>query len=293
MSGFSMPPTVDPRFQWPWVDHALACRIEATEGEANAAFVMARAGLQPEVGAARTRVAGAWCMFDGPRSPLTQTFGLGLFDLVGPEELETIERFFQERGAPVLHEVSPLADPSLLSLLGDRGYRPIEQSNVLFRPSCIPLPPGVPPEPDLTVREITPAEVETWAQILADGWRSEAPELVEFITGLGGVSARAQGNHCFLAEIAGEAVAGASIHVGDGVALLAGASTRPEFRRRGAQGALLAARLGFAAERGGELAVMVAAPGSVSQRNAERKGFRIAYTRTKWKLVSPDPSPNG
>jgi hypothetical protein len=29
---------------------------------------------------------------------------------------------------------------------------------------------------------------------------------------------------------------------------------------------------------------MVAQPGSASQRNAERHGFRIAYTRTKWQL---------
>jgi hypothetical protein len=27
---------------------------------------------------------------------------------------------------------------------------------------------------------------------------------------------------------------------------------------------------------------MVATPGSASQRNAERNGFRVAYTRIKW-----------
>ena len=30
--------------------------------------------------------------------------------------------------------------------------------------------------------------------------------------------------------------------------------------------------------------MMGAAPGSSSQRNAERHGFRIAYTRIKWRL---------
>jgi hypothetical protein len=29
--------------------------------------------------------------------------------------------------------------------------------------------------------------------------------------------------------------------------------------------------------------VMAARPGSASQRNAERHGFRIAYTRLKWR----------
>lgn len=35
------------------------------------------------------------------------------------------------------------------------------------------------------------------------------------------------------------------------------------------------------------LAMMVAQPGSASQRNAERQGFRTAYTRTKWCLAGP------
>ena len=69
-----------------------------------------------------------------------------------------------------------------------------------------------------------------------------------------------------------------------GVALLAGASTVPEGRRQGAQRALLEARLQTAVDAGCDLAMMVAAPGSASQRNAERQGFRIAYTRTKWQL---------
>jgi hypothetical protein len=34
------------------------------------------------------------------------------------------------------------------------------------------------------------------------------------------------------------------------------------------------------------LAMMVAEVGSESQRNAERKGFQIAYTRIKWRLSS-------
>jgi hypothetical protein len=40
----------------------------------------------------------------------------------------------------------------------------------------------------------------------------------------------------------------------------------------------------YAFEHGCDLAMMAAAVGSESQRNAERKGFRIAYTRTKWRL---------
>jgi len=47
---------------------------------------------------------------------------------------------------------------------------------------------------------------------------------------------------------------------------------------------LLDARMRHAAAHGCDLALMGAAPGSGSQRNAERHGFRIAYTRVKWRL---------
>ena len=69
---------------------------------------------------------------------------------------------------------------------------------------------------------------------------------------------------------------------GAGVALFAGASTVPAMRRRGLQYALLAARMQYAIEKQCDLAMMGALPGSSSQRNAERHGFRIAYTRIKW-----------
>jgi GNAT superfamily N-acetyltransferase len=72
----------------------------------------------------------------------------------------------------------------------------------------------------------------------------------------------------------------------DGVALFGGSATIPELRRRGLQAALLQERLRYAFDHGCDLAMMVAEAGSNSQRNAERKGFKIAYTRIKWRLSS-------
>jgi beta-glucosidase-like glycosyl hydrolase len=68
--------------------------------------------------------------------------------------------------------------------------------------------------------------------------------------------------------------------------LFAGASTIPEDRKKGAQRALLEARVRYAVQAGCDLAMMCAEPGSASQRNAEREGFRIAYTRIKWRTNS-------
>jgi hypothetical protein len=41
----------------------------------------------------------------------------------------------------------------------------------------------------------------------------------------------------------------------------------------------------LAVSRGCDLAMVCIEPGSASQRNAERQGFRIAYTRIKWQLA--------
>ena len=94
----------------------------------------------------------------------------------------------------------------------------------------------------------------------------------------------------FLAEFEGEPGAAGLLSPHGGVALLGGAATIPELRHRGLQSALLRERLRYAFEHGCDLASMVAEAGSESQRNAERNEFRIAYTRTKWRLAPVNSS---
>ncbi len=268
---------------FPLVDLTLARRLERAVGHSNAAFVESRARLEPAVGATWADVDGTYALFDGVDSPLTQTFGLGMSSTPDGAVLDAIEAFFAERGAPTFHEVSPLADPSLLSLLADRRYRPIELTSIIYQPLLRELPSD-PSAGDVTVRRIDGSladEADRWAAVSAEGW-AETPEIAEFVRAIGRVNARAADTHCFLAELDGRPIGAGAMHVHDGVAVLAGASTIPSARRRGGQRALLAARLRFAREAGCELATMGAAPGSASQRNAERQGFRVAYTRIKW-----------
>lgn len=272
---------------YPLCDLALSRRLERTEARASAAFVEARAQLSPGSHATWTEVAGAYAMFDGVGSPLTQSFGLGLFAPVRDEQLDALEAFFRERDAEVFHEVSPLADATLLNLLPERGYRPVELTSILFRPTAGELPSAPPRTEGLRVRRTDPGEADLWARVAAEGWSSESEELSAFMLELGQVSARSENTHCFVAELDDRPLAAGALSLGEGVALLAGASTIPSGRRQGAQLALLEARLRFAAEHGCELAMMGTQPGSASQRNAERQGFRIAYTRIKWHLHQP------
>jgi hypothetical protein len=112
-------------------DLALARRLERVEGDACRRFAEARRRLVPESGAEWIECGGAYVVFDKIDSPVTQTFGLGIFEELTAGTLDTIEAFFRERGAPVQHEVSPLAGIAALTLLCERGYRPIEITSVL------------------------------------------------------------------------------------------------------------------------------------------------------------------
>lgn len=259
----------------------LARRLERAEGAASAAFVEAHRRLSPASGAIWTEVAGAYAMFDGPDSPLTQTFGLGVFSPPSPGDLDLLEEFFHSRGALVSHELCPLAGVELASTLAGRGYLPIEFTSVLFRP--VDSPPSA--NPRIAVHRLAPGEEQLWSETSARAWSAEHPELHGFLLDLGRIIASADGAVPFLATLDGRPVATASLRCDDGIALFAGASTIPEARNQGAQRALLEARMRHASAVGCQLAMMCAAPGSASQRNAERQGFRIAYTRTKWSLA--------
>jgi GNAT superfamily N-acetyltransferase len=265
-------------------DKELSKKLERTEARANADFVETRARLEPESGAEWIEVGGAYAMFDGAESPLTQTFGLGMFEDATGDHLDSLEMFFRDRGAPCFHEVSPLADQSILSLLGDRGYRPIELTTVMCLDLRTVSKSASAIETDLTTRVIEEGEHEIWARTSAGGWSSEHPGLADFMFKFGSVSAQCPGSFPYIAELKGEPVATGMLIIFDEVCILAGASTIPEARRKGAQGALLRDRLRFAKEKGCSLAMMGAAPGSQSQRNAQKNGFQIAYTRTKWQL---------
>src|ERR1700704_3500260 len=265
-------------------DRSLSCRLERAEGLTNADFVEARARLTPESGARWISVAGALAMFDGADSPWSQTFGLGLFQMPTAGELMTIEDFFKERGARVFHEVSPLTDKAVLALLAERGYRPFEMSNVMFLPLSEQASQLGERGSSVCVRVVGKGEADLWARTSAEGW-SEYKEFAHLMLDMGRIVAAAKGNILFLAELDGQVIGAGGLSIHGGGALFAGASTIPAWRRRGVQRALLEARFQYARAAGCDLAMMGAEPGSSSQRNAERQGFRIAYTRTKWTLA--------
>jgi GNAT superfamily N-acetyltransferase len=260
----------------------LAKRLEAAEAFSCAQFAVARKRLYPESRSEWMKRVGATVVFDGVDAPTTQTFGLGLFERVTPAALDDIEQFFLVRGAEVMHEVSPFAGAATLDLLCARGYRPFEISSVLYRAVEQPAEKHA---ANIKTRIVGLDEAQLWSDINAKGWTHEHPEFEAFVREAGVMLVARDGSPCFLAEIDGTPGAVGALIVHEGVALFGGAATAPEFRRKGLQAALLEVRMRYAVDHGCDLAMMVAEAGSNSQRNAERKGFQVAYTRLKWKLV--------
>lgn len=263
----------------PFADLDLARRLERTEAHAGRQFIEARARLFPERGSTWIEVGGAYALFDGVDAPTTQTFGLGMFEPPSVAHLSQLESFFEERGADTFHEVSPLADPSTFGVLAARGYVPFEFTSVMYR-TLDELHDGGPV--DVQVRLMKDGEQDAWGAMAAAGW-SELPELSAFMLEFGRMAANLEDGRCFLVDVDGVPAATGMLVLHQGIALFAGASTIPAARRRGAQRALVNARLRYAVNHGCDLAMMCALPGSTSQRNAERHGFRIAYTRIKWR----------
>jgi hypothetical protein len=62
-------------------DLALSRRLERAEAVACARFAEARRRSFPDSGAEWIECGGAYAVFDAVDSPVTQTFGLGVFEL--------------------------------------------------------------------------------------------------------------------------------------------------------------------------------------------------------------------
>jgi GNAT superfamily N-acetyltransferase len=193
-----------------------------------------------------------------------------------------MEKFYRAHKSAVNIETCPLADTSLLKLLNERGYQPIEYSNVLVR-ELTDDDSRAWPDPTSKVRVRRPAldEAESYSLLVAKSFFENAdisPEFLSIFTS----TFYAAGAFFFLAEVDGVPAGGGMMSIHQGVASLGGAGTLPEFRNRGVQKVLLLARLALAAQSGCDLAMVATSPGSGSQRNVERLGFRVVYTRTKF-----------
>jgi GNAT superfamily N-acetyltransferase len=275
-----------------FMDLELARRVEMAEADSGRACAEALGRLHPEVGVAIRAIGGGIAVFAGIGSPVTQAIGVGLDGAVTETELDRLEDFFWSRGAAAELEVCPLVDLSLYQLFAERDYRLTEVSNVLVRELAAggqtdfaPAGAGV---AGVTVRGAEPNEGMLWTSTVAQGFAEQYPVTDALIETMQAFFDRDGQCRFYLAFVGPEVAGGAAVAAHKGVGGLFGASTLPAFRRRGVQSALLAERLRWARTQGCDMVVSIAQPASASQRNIERFGFRVAYTRTKLARSKPE-----
>jgi hypothetical protein len=245
--------------------------LERAEGEAYAS-IMSAAGL-PVI-----RVAGAVC-FATPGIPDIQAnrvAGLGIEREPTDEELTEIEAFFGDHGSRFAISISPGA---LHDRLLERGYTPA-YAWMKFRRDAAPVAPVA---TELGIEQT--ADGDAFGPVVAEAFGF--PTGSDFFGGLAGRS----GWTLFLARDGDDVAAAAGLYLKDGVGWLGFGGTRPAFRGRGAQNALIAARIEHGRALGAhafttETGERVPDRPSGSYRNILRGGFAEAYLRPN--LLCPD-----
>lgn len=191
------------------------------------------------------------------------------------QQLLTIEQFYHSLGhSRVDIELCPLVGSDLAMALSQRGYGVTELNNVHFmylndyRTADRPC--------SFVVRQVPIEQLKQWAYRVALGFGYlEAQEQFVHYAHLEGVTA-------FAVYDEDQIVAGATVAVHGEVADLGVTSTLSTYREKGLQKLLLHARLNFVKNQNIPLAIVTTEPGSISDINVQKVGFRCAYTRVKF-----------
>lgn len=261
-----------------FVDKALARRFESVEEVPQVEYARVFQKTRPEIGAAEEEICGGHMVFAGLGSPIGRATGAGLDRPFTAEDLDRVEQFYRGHGAPTQVDLCPMHRLEVFELFKERGYAIAELNNVLYRrlDAGEKFPPAA---PGCEVRRSPIEEAHVTGEIVENAFFPDgAPEAFRgLITPLYQMKQAL----AYAASVEGKLVAcGAGLVIPEHkVFALCGAGTLAEFRGRGLQTALLRARMAAAVEARCEYAVVVTQGGTTSQRNAERLGFRVAYSK--------------
>lgn len=262
-----------------FIDMAFARRLEACEEIPQVEYARVFQETRPDVGAAVEQICGGHMVFAGLGSPIGRVTGAGLDRPFTAADLDRIELFYRSRGAPSQVDLCPMHRLETFEMFKERGYAIAELNNVLYRKL------GAIKELHLTapegsqIRRARLGEAEQTGVIVENAFFPDgAPEAFR---GLIAPLYQMERGLAFVAIAEGQMVAcGTGVVIPEhGVFALCGAGTLADYRGRGLQTALLIARMHAAAQAGCEYAVVVTQGGTTSQRNVERLGFRIAYSK--------------
>jgi len=230
-------------------------------------YVQAFQRVAPAIRATSISVAGGVAAYTGPGSPLTTVKGIG--PSIRERDLDEIERFFGKHEYTI--EAAPWLDEKSLRLLADRGYKPSATEHVVIREwQELTL------EPHSQVGVLAPSP---WSGLMRRGF--ELPDESPWRELTSAAAHREGATNLALPGPNGNWFACAQLAPCAGLWILGCDATLPEHRGQGAQTALIHQRLHIIPRAG--LAVAEVAPGSASERNYLRCGFKLAHARTHFR----------
>ena len=269
-----------PHGRRPAVPDDLARRLEAATVAYDVEWLSPPAARVPSPAALRMRRFGRAVAFAAPEAPLLDF--LNRVNGLWPEDaglVPEIAEWYRGLGLVFWAEIVPVAGAEALEVaLESVGAERVGRHCAVWAETS-----GIEDRrAGLSVCEVSPAEVATVVTTLLDGHEvpREGRERMDLHSHWSGLAAW----RFYSVLLNGEAAGAGVLRVGDGVGLLAAASTVPRFRGRGVQTALITRRLVDARAMGCEVVAAQAAEGSTSLRNLRRAGLRPAYDKTIWRL---------
>ncbi len=231
----------------------------------------------------RTRSQGAVALLTADRSESlldNRAIGMGVLEPATDAMLDGVLQHYAHGATGFAINLSPFAQPAdTAARLASRGLQTFFHHVKWIR--------GSGPAPSVVTRlRVTLASAADAGLYAATLHPEDAPDRAAQIEWTAAMVGRPGWGHV-LAWDGDEPVAGAAVFVDGENAWLGHAHTREEFRRQGAQQALLAERIRFAAATGARLLTTETAPDwpdlpRESLRNVARAGFRVAYERPSW-----------
>jgi ribosomal protein S18 acetylase RimI-like enzyme len=256
-----------------YIDQMLAHQIEMGLAHHEAASVEILRNRFSLPTASVLSFGGGYAIRSGNGYPINRGMGIGFHQGITSSDLDHFEAFYQDGGLLAEIELSPFVDESFIKVVAQRGYTLYRFYNVytLRIPSDLL---SLSNSSSIHIRQIHEEENVLWAQTVAGKLQAKDP-----IVMLGQATFYQPEVICFLATIQGEIAGGAALSIHNDMGILSFMRTIPSFRQRGVQNALIRERIAVATAQGCTLIVCSTNPGNQSQRNVERAGFSLAYTK--------------
>lgn len=125
--------------------------------------------------------------------------------------------------------------------------------------------------------------MDIWLRVVSEGFAGESLDTPDSIS-LG--QSIKKGNRFFIGYLNNEPAAASTLYLNGDVARLGGMGTLFNFRGNGFQNLMIRHRVQLALNEGCKYIFSDTQPGNNSQKNLERNGFKLAYSRIIFRKIS-------